>query len=306
MRGHSKHYDIYDRVMALSIQIFFFINFIKQVRTLTVLKKKYENIKKNIRQAVSKETLSRRATGGGRGPEEWRPKSEAMAELREVIALSVDGLQSLCDDDDDEETVAAAPKESTTLIEPEIDSQIEPHAEVEAATSDGYEVEYLDDDSRSAINNEVACDKVIESDHIEGSTGDDRDQLASPSKSTSSVPKSGDTWDKYSPAMLKRPKSNLLQAKSKRQKTIEQDLKKKILERNEEMMEEVHRLDVQKRRTDLESAHINLQTDKIKLQMEQLRYQHMREEHALRIKLLNNSIGNNTETTTNSSGSISD
>lgn len=274
-----------------------------QVRTSTVLKKKYDNIKKNIRQAVSKETLSRRATGGGRGPEEWRPKSEVMAELREVIALSVDGLQSLCDDDV-ENSVVAASKDSATLFESENVSRIEPHVEVEASSSDNYDVEYLELEDDLSSNNEAAGETEIES---QGLTHDNpkAQELPSPSGSATSVPKSVDTWDKYSPAMLKRPKSNVLQVKSKRQKTVEHDLKKKILERNEEMMEEVHRLDVQKRKAELESAHINLQTNRMKLQVEQLRYQHMREEHAFRMKLLEN-VGASTGTTTSSYSSLSD
>ena len=101
--------------------------------------------------------------------------------------------------------------------------------------------------------------------------------------------KSVEKWENYSPALLKRPISSVLKTTSSKRlrSTAEVEFRQKLLERDEQMMEELHRLEVQKRKVDLESAHISLQTDKLRQKSEQLRYQHLRDEHTIRMKMVN-------------------
>lgn len=240
--------------------------------------------------------MSRKATGGGRGPDEWCPKSEAMAELRDVIALSVDGLPSLCDDDDDgrgEALNVDADKHIENILVPEVN------------TSDAFVVEYLEDEHISGEQEAVSHESPEKSLVIP--SGDDQGAIPGPSQ----ILNGREKWENYSPAMLRKPTSEALKTRKKRQAsrqvtTVESELKKKLLERDQEMMEELHRLEVQRKKVELETAHIGFKTNKMKLQTQQLRYQHMREEHAVRMKLLGVTNYQNPGNQNNSSGSEND
>lgn len=72
-----------------------------QARSAKALRDKYTNIKTLFRKQFAAEKASRKSTGGGKCIEEWKPQTEALAELAQVLALSIHGTSPNCDDDDD-------------------------------------------------------------------------------------------------------------------------------------------------------------------------------------------------------------
>ena len=136
-------------------------------------------MKKTIRQAAAKEKMSRKATGGGRGPDEWQPKSEAFAELRDVISLSVDGLHSMHDDDDSDENA----EQEAEVKEADVSDYPNP-----VISDDAYdEVEYLDESKQDAVDKSPVSEKATSS-----------------GRNMHCTAKSKEKWENYSPALLKK------------------------------------------------------------------------------------------------------
>lgn len=88
-----------------------------QARQSKALKDKYTNIKTTLRKQFAAEKASRKATGGGKEIPEWRPRSEAMAELANLISISIHGTPATFDDDDDESHGIKSPTVESFSVE---------------------------------------------------------------------------------------------------------------------------------------------------------------------------------------------
>lgn len=72
-----------------------------QHREASQLRKKYDNVKKELRKQRSAERRDAMTTGGGASDlQPWHPKSDAIAELARNIAITADGMDATFDDDD--------------------------------------------------------------------------------------------------------------------------------------------------------------------------------------------------------------
>lgn len=189
-----------------------------QARPSKALKDKYTNIKTVLRKQFAAEKASRKATGGGEEMPEWRPQSDAMNDLANLISISIRGTSPNFDDDDD---IESPPVESF-----DVESIIVQSSAVEKPDdlSNHEIIEYLqeDDDEQTLVIAE------------------------NPLPSTSSEPASSKSWSKYTPSMLRKPNSSKLKrptsAASSRSGEDDslQSLKIKLVERELEMREMEH------------------------------------------------------------------
>lgn len=204
-----------------------------QERTAIVLRNKYDNIKKSIRQKAAKERSERLATGGGRAPEPSTQRSEALSELEETISLSVKGHESNFDDD--------APPLDTNPSE--INENIIEETEYIFDAEDVFNeieidnIDFLQNVSTIEGSNRSASAPMIVIDDSMSTS-----ELSIPS--TLQTPSSKKLWSKYTPASLKKPIRSILKTKGKftqKEESQEEsllDLKKKFLCREMELMEE--------------------------------------------------------------------
>lgn len=226
---------------------FFFSPDWLQARQTKALKDKYTNIKTNLRRQFAAEKASRKATGGGKEMTEWQPKSESMAELARLIAISIHGTSPKFDDDDDE-----GDENRIHDIQPIADTQesIVPSAEVQGENAQVLNISEMQVDS--AGNIVLTTDGIVftanssENQPIgEKSIENENDCTASVSSGHSSRK----NWAKYKPAMLRGPASAMLKrpssAASSHSESVDSNdsllmLKKKLIERELAMREEEH------------------------------------------------------------------
>lgn len=241
-----------------------------QARTTKALRDKYTNVKTLLRKQFAAEKTSRKKTGGGRGIGESQPKNEAIAELSQVIALSITGTDATYDDDDD--GLSGINNEQSNE---KVNDSEQPQTAVSLKTLllNDIPIEMVDDTvlSDGDIVLTVASD--------EQSTGafnainensDNIGQVASAFASISSsnteivrrLPSSKNDWSKYSPGMLRRPANAALKrpasaASSRGESADELDtlqaIKKKMIQREMEMREEEHAMRLSQQKAEHEA-----------------------------------------------------
>lgn len=213
-----------------------------------MLRNKYDNIKKLIRQKAAKERSERLATGGGRALEPSTQRSEALSELEKTISLSVKGHESNFDDDAPPlDTNPSKCNENINGVAEYIFDAGDLFNEIDEIEIDDNEIDDNDllqnDSSRngstieSSTRSASAPMLIIEHEPISTSS-----ELSIPS--SLQTPSSKKLRSKYTPASLKKPISSILKTKRnvrQKEESHEEsllDLKKKFLCREMELMEE--------------------------------------------------------------------
>lgn len=215
-----------------------------------MLRSKYDNIKKGLRQKHARERCERMRTGGGKAQEPLSSKSEALAELEQTISLTVTGHESQVDDDNSEEECFESEKHQEDEIETEfLESENENDG---IATLLGS----LDNDNECSDFEIIECRSPSQclstcfihsrpqSEPCDKSKWKSNISLAT----SKSVPESSSNmkrWNKYTPDSLKNPitpvlKTKRLKGKSHHESDEESlmNLKKKFIRRETELMEE--------------------------------------------------------------------
>lgn len=188
-----------------------------------------------LRKQFSQEKASRKATGGGKGMQEWRPKSEAMNDLANLISLSICGTSPTFDDDDiSGDGISDSQNTPFTVESFVVDQQ---QSTVEKINMEI--VEYIGDDN--IVIDDNATDVVI----VDKVNNNDENFVIA---SNPSKPSTSKSWSKYTPSMLRKPNSTQLKrppssVSSRSDKDDDSsliNLKKKLLERELEMREIEH------------------------------------------------------------------
>lgn len=275
------------------------------VRSAPVLRNKYDNIKKLLRQTKAKERREAMATGGGKAPEPWQAKNEALKELSETIALSVEGLPSSFDDDCESTTTVALEidvNESTATVASEIDDSTSTttvasnmdvsldgttydleNVPIDYVLTDADIIEHIDISTgasqipvqSSTADGTFASSSIAAGTSMSQSFFPHTSPSLSPSLSLNSIvsgstsalkkSKAIERWKNYSPASLKSAVSVALKHSRESESESIAALKKRYLQREYELLEEKAKGDAEERR---------------------LRIERETEEHALKMKLL--------------------
>ncbi|CAG9763619.1 unnamed protein product [Ceutorhynchus assimilis] len=192
-------------------------------RSAQILKKKYENMKKQTKKKISEEKCYRFGTGGG--PFQEFTLTEADQTVIEILGKTrVHGLATQFGGDAEPKKIKTKPNSSNVHTPPSPTQNLETHnneedieailiytEETEEATQNdtdrNNEIEYVEDNGQH--------EEIITEENLQETVVDIHEAPV-------------ETWSKYNPTLLKTPKSKALKPSTKTGQNVDNVISKKI------------------------------------------------------------------------------